>query len=448
MDSPAVRAERTRGPDPAHRPVREEDAATHVRGVCFKTGPPLRTGVELEWLVRDRRKREAVVPPGRLAEALAPLRGPGGLPHGGVLTSEPGGQLELSCPPASSPAGCVAAAAGDLTALRRALAPAGLVLDGAGLDPWREPPRVLDHPRYRAMETYFDRYGPWGRVMMRATAAVQVCVDAGDESDGVTGFRFRWRLAHRLGPVLVAAFANSPVHRGRPTGWASTRQAVWARLDPQRTRQPPGGWRSPRRDWARYALDAQVMCVRPRASGPWRVPPGLALRTWLGGGPAAGRAPTLTDVDYHLTTLFPPVRPRGHLELRMVDAQPGDGWIVPVLVVSALLDDPVAAALAHEATRPLTDDRGVPPWEVWLRAARTGPRGPGLGTAVRACLRAALDALARQRVPAPLVDAVAGFLDRYPLRGRCPADDQLDALRDGGPHRPVHPLHLPEGNPL
>ena len=32
-------------------------------------------------------------------------------------------------------------------------------------------------------------------------------------------------------------------------------------------------------------------------------------------------------------------RLRGHLELRMIDAQPGDGWIVPVALVTALVDD-------------------------------------------------------------------------------------------------------------
>jgi len=33
----------------------EADAEAQVHGICFKTGPPERVGVELEWLVRDRR---------------------------------------------------------------------------------------------------------------------------------------------------------------------------------------------------------------------------------------------------------------------------------------------------------------------------------------------------------------------------------------------------------
>ena len=31
----------------------EADAEAQVHGICFKTGPPQRVGVELEWLARD-----------------------------------------------------------------------------------------------------------------------------------------------------------------------------------------------------------------------------------------------------------------------------------------------------------------------------------------------------------------------------------------------------------
>ncbi len=83
------------------------------------------------------------------------------------------------------------------------------------------------------MEEFFDRSGPSGRFMMCSTASVQVCVDAGRDNHGPDGFRWRWHLLHALGPVLVASFANSPLQGGWPSGWKSTRQAVWFRLDPE-----------------------------------------------------------------------------------------------------------------------------------------------------------------------------------------------------------------------
>ena len=410
----------------------DEDAAlAHIAASCFRTGPPHRTGVELEWLVRDRRDPAAAVRVERLERALARLgiaERPGAedrLPNGGRITLEPGGQVELSSRPATGVAHCLRETGADLALLREALASADLVLEGCGLEPHRSPARVLDLPRYRAMESYFDHGGPWGRMMMRATASVQINVDAGDEGDGPAGYRFRWTLAHRLGPVLVAAFANSPLWQGAPTGWKSTRQAVWSYMDPGRTRPPvPNG--DPRAAWARYALDARLLCLRRPAPASWTAPHDTSLRTWLRGSPLDPQ-PTLADAEYHLTTLFPPVRPRGWLELRMIDAQRDDAWQVPALLVSALLDDPVAALAAYRATAPLTDGGEVPPWSVWRRAARSGPTDPEVGTGVRDCFAIAADALARNGTPEPLRDALTAFAARYPARSRCPADDLLDA---------------------
>jgi len=462
--------------------LREDEALAHIAGVCFKTGPPRRTGVELEWLVRDRRDPLAPVPIERLRAALAQLGTSDVLPNGGRVTLEPGGQVELSSRPADSPAQCLRETAADLAELRGALATAGLLLEGCGLEPYRDPARVLDLPRYQAMEAYFDGGGGWGRMMMRATASVQVNIDAGDDSapwtpatangDGVSGYRFRWSLAHRLGPVLVAAFANSPLWQGRPTGWRSARQAVWAHMDPGRTRPPdrspghppnrspdgcspdgrsPGGRsldghspdghsadRDPRAAWAGYALDARLLCLRRPEPVPWTAPPDTPLRAWLR-DPGSERPPTLEDAEYHLTTLFPPVRPRGWLELRMIDAQREDAWTVPLLLVTALLDDPVAARAAYRATEPLTGGAELPPWSAWLHAARHGPADPVLGAAARACFSAAAAALVRNGTPEPMRQALTDFADRYPARGRCPADDLLDSPRPG------RGVQLPEG---
>jgi glutamate--cysteine ligase len=442
MTSGHDNAARVHGP-----PLTERGAEEQAHGICFKTGPPGRLGVELEWLVRDGRDPALPVDQQRVAAALARLETPGALPGQGRLTIEPGGQVELSSAPATGLGGCVSAAADDLAALRDTLNEAGLHLAGQGLDPIRPPRRVLDAPRYVTMERFFDRDGPWGRIMMCSTASVQVCVDAGQDGPGPAGFRWRWHLLHAIGPVLVAAFANSPLRLGRPSGWKSTRQAVWNRLDPGRTRAPahaepaapgnpdgrPSESTDPRSAWVSYALDAEVMCVRQPGAPRWDAPSGLTFRSWLRG--AWTRPPTADDLAYHLSTLFPPVRPQGHLELRMIDAQPGDGWIVPTAVVSALVDDPDAAQAAMAAAADLWPANGTPE-NLWLRAARHGPSDPGLARASRRCFEEAHAALGRRGAPRPVRDAVSVFTERYVLRDRCPADDRLDEARTG--RRPGH----------
>jgi ergothioneine biosynthesis glutamate--cysteine ligase EgtA len=438
-------------------PLTERDAEWRAHGICFKTGPPGQLGVELEWLVKDGRDPALPVDQQRVTAALARLDAPGALPGGGRLTIEPGGQVELSSAPAAGLAGCVSAAADDLAALRGALQPAGLLLDGQGMDPIRSPRRVLDASRYVAMEQFFDRGGPWGRIMMCSTASVQVCIDAGQEEPGPAGFRWRWRLVHALGPMLVAAFANSPLRVSRPTGWKSTRQAIWSRLDPTRTRAPAAaepsigsgtgnGWpehADPRAAWVSYALDAEVMCVRQPGAPCWEVPAGLTFRDWLRG--AGPRRPTADDLAYHLSTLFPPVRPHGHLELRMIDAQPDDDWIVPTAVVSALVEDPEAAQAAMAVATDMwqghwpTERSGRNGAEnLWQRAARVGPADARIAKASRRCFEEAEASLQRRGAPRSVRDAVSAFAERYVLRDRCPADDRLDDARAAS-RRPDHP---------
>jgi len=257
---------------------------------------------------------------------------------------------------------------------------------------------------------------------MRSTAAMQVNLDLGppDEIDA------RWRRTHAVGPVLAAAFANSPFADGRPTGWHSTRLAVWRAIDPTRTTPAVNGVDC-RRAWARYALDADVMLVRRSETEHIALPHGFTFAQWIERGHELGW-PTVDDLEYHLGTLFPPVRPRGWFELRMVDAVPNPWWRVAAAVTATLANDPDAAARATVAT---AETAGL-----WEDAARCGLSHPALAAAARDCFAAASDALARSDATAETVDAVDAFIDRYVARGRTPADDLLDRWQRDGTVQP------------
>src|SRR5262249_27173657 len=156
----------------------------------------------------------------------------------------------------------------------------------------------------------------------------------------------------------------------------------------------------------------------------WSAPPGLTFRDWLRGRGCEERPPTQADLAYHLSTLFPPVRPQGHLEVRFIDAQPGDGWIVPAAGVSALADDPGARrrgmAAAEGAGRSGAgrsrkghggNGNGSGPPGPWLRAARLGLADPVLAGAARACFEAAGAALGRAGAPLDIRRRVADFAE-------------------------------------
>ena len=144
----------------------------------------------------------------------------------------------------------------------------------------------------------------------------------------------------------------------------------------------------------------------------------MTFAEWVSDGHDAGW-PTVDDLAYHLTTLFPPVRPRGWLELRMIDALPEEWWPVAVAVTTALLDDPVAAAPRRRrrgaGARPLARSGA-------RRAARSGAR-PRRGRVLRpppARPSTASAPTTRRRA------ATDEYFDRFVARGRCPADDLLD----------------------
>ncbi|TQM03977.1 ergothioneine biosynthesis glutamate--cysteine ligase EgtA [Pseudonocardia kunmingensis] len=394
------------------------DAETHVGSVCFKHGPPRLVGVELEWLLHPPEAR-SLPDAATLAAALGPhaptTLDPSSparpLPAGSAVTVEPGGQVELASPPLPDLTSLLQTTRDDAAALHELLAAAGLRPGHRAADAVRPPRRILAHPRYQAMEESFDRRGPHGRSAMCSTAAVQVCLDAGEAHEVAQ----RWHVLHALGPVLLAAFANSPTLHGRRTGWKSSRWAGWQQADPFRT-APPAASADPVQAWARRVLDSPLLCVR-REGASWSVPPGITFADWVRGTAreVLPTPPTTADLDYHVSTLFPPVRPHGHLEVRYVDAQPGRRWALPVTVLVALLSDRAAVDAARAACEP-AEGR-------WISAARHGLSDRVLARAAATVFELALRRLPAVGAPHWVADDLTAMTEQQVLRGRCPADD-------------------------
>jgi len=259
------------------------------------------------------------------------------------------------------------------------LAEHGLVLGDRGADQHRGPSRMLQVPRYAAMEHAFGDVGPDGIAMMCSTAGLQVCLDFGEHKH----LEARWAAVHALGPVLNALFANSPSIGGRHEKWASARMRTLYGTDPVRTR-PSAVCADPAQAYARRVLDAPVIVVR--GPGPSWIPPRrLTFADWVNG--ALDRSPTSDDLDYHMSTMFPPVRPRGYIEIRYLDTPAPGGWIAPSALLAALFSDEsvvddVLAATERAAGR-------------WLIAARYGLADERVARAARDVVGIGINALHR-----------------------------------------------------
>ncbi|MDV6266240.1 MULTISPECIES: ergothioneine biosynthesis glutamate--cysteine ligase EgtA [Rhodococcus] len=324
-------------------------AEAYIGGVCFKQGPPRLIGTEVEWLTRDagggRPSLEALAHAlGKHTPTSIDPESPGApLPGGSYVTVEPGGQIELSSAPRTSAREVCDYLGEDHRVLSALLHDQSIEMYDGSADELREPHRLLRLPRYCAMEHQFASIGPYGTLMMCNTAAVQVSVDAGGSQEAIAR---RWRLLGDIGPALIAAFACSPQLEGIPRGeWASQRMRTWLELDARRTMPVVDA-----ADYAQWALNVPLMCVR-NSSEDWTAPRGATFGDWIDGalGSDIGRAPTSEDLDYHLSTMFPPVRAAGHLEVRYIDAQPGDLWRVPIAAIDALLSGPAVMQEASDA---------------------------------------------------------------------------------------------------
>jgi glutamate--cysteine ligase len=395
-------------------PLTLDGAAQYIYDAALAESEIGAVGLEVETHLVDLRTPGDQVPWARVCSTLD--RGRRQLRRSSI-TVEPGGQVELSGAPEPDVGAAIDAMRHDEQRLRLVLAEDDLGLAHLGADPARRPRRINPRPRYRAMERHFvcTGHGPSGATMMCATAALQVNLQAGPR----TGWADRVALAHRLGPTLVSIAACSRWVAGADTGWVSARQRAWSRLDP-RTSGPPASSGDPAADWVVHALAAPVVFVATGGDDVVAVARPVPFSAWASGRVRlADRLPTESDLATHLTTLFPPVRPRGYLEIRYLDVSAPRWWPAVAAVTATLLDDPVAADVAAEATEQ-TAGR-------WQDAARLGLRDPALAASARRCL-----AIAVERVSPELRLAVADLAELV-AAGRSPGDLAAERIAEVGP---------------
>ncbi len=391
-------------------------AAQYIADGCLIDAPLGRVGLEMEahcFDPLDPYRRPSWDEITQVREQLPAL------PAASAVTVEPGGAIELSGQPEDGIVAAIASMKNDQAVLRKAFADVGLGLVYLGADPLRTPKRVNPGARYVAMEEFFTSSDSEaaGARMMTSTASIQVNLDAGPQA----GWAARVRLAHALGPTMIAIAANSPMLGGEFTGWVSTRQRVWGEMDSARCGPILGAsGDDPGTDWARYALKAPVMMLNnPDASKTSAVTHWVPFADWADGRTLLGdRRPTIADLEYHLTTLFPPVRPRQWLEIRYLDSAPDEYWPAVVFTLVALLDDPVAADIAAEAVEPVAT--------AWDIAAQLGLRDRRLHQAAIKCVVAAAE-----RAPAELTEAMDRLV-RAVEQGRCPGDCFSDKVIEHG----------------
>ena len=382
---------------------------------------PWRIGAEAELIAISRATREMVPLEGEsgvtllsVLRTIADARGwsegrraygiPAfSVPGGGTLSFEPGGQVELSTLPFTSPSSLLAAVRETIGVLRAEGDRSGIEFLEVGLDPFNPVEKVAfayDVDRYNRMARHFARIGDDGVRMMKQTASFQVSLDV--ERDDAFDV---WRCLNAIVPIAIAALANSPVYGGRPTGEVSTRAGIWQRVDRSRTGIFSGN--DPVGEYLGFALSATSFLDEELA--------GRSMAEAVAAGHVDDRS-----WREHLTTLFPEVRPRGHFEFRAADMVDDAARAALLVLLSAVVrsesarcgileivgeSDVVAYARAPRADAGLLT-MAAEAFAVALHAARAEERGFWAQADLEGAAEFVSSVTARGRAPGHLWEAL------------------------------------------
>jgi len=266
------------------------------------------------------------------------------------ITLEPGGQLELSGAPLYSAHDTCRELQEHLQETRTISEELGVGWLGLGRNPVVASKDMpwMPKERYAIMRSYLHTRGEMAHDMMLGTATVQTNLDYASEEDMAR----KTRVSMAFSPIINTLFANSPFAEGKATGLQSTRAQVWRHMDNDRCGIPEFMLRDgfTYQEYVDYALDVPMFFIH--REGHYLDYSGRSFRKFLETG-MDGHVATQEDWLLHLTTIFPEVRVKNVLELRMADVGPAPFICALAALSRGMLYDATALSEAEALTNKL-----------------------------------------------------------------------------------------------
>jgi len=323
----------------------KENLIQYLKDGCKPADVALHFGVELEHFVVKKDTKEAVSYYGEngievILTELKPLYEESAYSEGHLialgregiaLSLEPAAQLEVSISPQTDTEGIRAIYEQFVSEITPILEKYSYEMVTYGYQPVSkvEELELLPKPRYRFMDAYFAQIGPYGRQMMRGTASTQVSIDYYSEED----FRNKYRIAYALNDVLAYFCSNSPVYEGSEYTGYTLRDEIWMGTDKRRVDVAPfmiDGTLS-FEDYADFVLHTPVIVNKEG------VQESYDERTI--GEIARERVFTEEELAHVLSMVFPMIRAKRFLEIRVADSMPIERVLKYVLVLKGLFAD-------------------------------------------------------------------------------------------------------------
>ncbi|RYX99713.1 glutamate--cysteine ligase, partial [bacterium] len=208
---------------------------------------------------------------------------------------------------------------------------------GGGMNPFLSLDEIpwMPKKRYKIMREYLITQGHLSHKMMKQTATIQANIDYKSEEDAIK----KLRIATGLNTIVTAMFANSPIYKGKETGFVTERSYIWKFTDPERCGiikelfSPYYGFQ----DYINFALDVHMFLIK--RDGQMIDMTSMTFKEYMKKGYGNYKA-TTEDWAYHLSTVFPEVRLLRYIELRGADGQDLDLYLgIPAIWKGILYND-------------------------------------------------------------------------------------------------------------
>jgi glutamate--cysteine ligase len=233
----------------------------------------------------------------------------------------------------------------------------------------------MPKPRYGIMREYLPTRGRLAHWMMLMTCSIQANYDYRDERDAFEMLR----LASKIGPLVTAIFANSPIREGADDHVASSRMQIWQETDPDRCGTPDFFLDEDNtfEDYIDYILDIPMFFIK--RNDEYLSMAGRSFRKFMNNG-FEGHEPTLGDFELHLSTAFPDIRLKRFVEVRTADGNMPDRILALSALWKGIFYDDLARQRAEDLV-PLFTGRELD--ALALACRRDGLNGTWRGQSIR-----------------------------------------------------------------
>ncbi|MBC8257798.1 MAG: glutamate--cysteine ligase [SAR324 cluster bacterium] len=346
-------------------------------------------------------------------------------PAGSKVTIEPGGQIELSDRPRSSLSEADKSLKSYLKLLNKAVSDFDGRLLFQGVQPLHAMEDLPFFPkkRYQIMFPHMLNTGTLGQWMMKASTGVQVSIDYASIED----LERKFVILNRLSPFLTALFANSPLVGGSPSGYLSYRSHIWENTDNSRSGLQDqflveNFCLDDYIEWALKAVPYHLM----------REDKVVQTTDYNFQELLDDKHPdlkiTMEDWEEHLGMLFPVIRIKNIMEVRVLDSiSPRYTSAVPALIGTLLYNETAFSSVQSILMDLPLEDYQLYKKAVNIKALQAEVNQTNFAKTGRRLVEIALEALGSEDEK-----WLMPYFEQYTKEGLTPADETLELFKKCG----------------